>query len=232
MVGKVVLITGGKKGLGQKMAEFLANEGAAVWVTTRQSGDEYSLKPVQSGEIRDIQLDVTNESQVRNVFQHVFSLQHQLDVLVNNAGTGIFKPILETTLSEWKEVIETNLTGMFLCSREAFRYMKELGGGRIINIASVAGYIPIAENSAYGTSKYGVRGFSGILNEEGKRNNIRVSIVSPGVVYTDMSKERSGFYKEDMLRPEDVAETVLDIAKRPLHVRIDEVKILPPKGIL
>ena len=110
--------------------------------------------------------------------------------------------------------------------------MKEQGGGRMINIASVAGYIPIPENGAYGTSKYGVRGFSEILNEEGKPYNIRVSIVSPGVVFTDMSKERSGFHREDMLRPEDVAETVLDIAKRPLHVRIDEVKILPPKGIL
>ncbi|MGZ4164416.1 MAG: SDR family oxidoreductase, partial [Tumebacillaceae bacterium] len=156
----------------------------------------------------------------------------RLDVLVNNAGVGVFKPVVETTLAEWQAIMDTNLTGLFLCSKEAFKIMKPQGGGRIINIASVSGYIPIVENGAYGASKYAVRGFSDILNEEGKLHNIRVSTVSPGAVYTDMTVNRDFFNPADMLKPEDVAETILDIARRPLHVRIDEVKILPPKGVL
>ncbi|WP_367757303.1 SDR family oxidoreductase [Ammoniphilus sp. 3BR4] len=233
MSGKVVLITGGKRGLGKTMAEFLALEGASVWITSRQTNNsELSTEPVKPGEIREVQLDVTSEEQVKSVFQHVFSLHQRIDVLVNNAGTGIFKTVLDTSLEEWNQVIQTNLSGVFLCSKEAFRYMKVQGGGRVINLCSVSGYLPIPENGAYGASKFGVHGFSQILNEEGKRYNIRVSIVSPGAVYTDMTKDRPGFQKEDMLTPEDIAETILDIAKRPLHVRIDEVKILPPKGIL
>jgi len=232
MNGKVVLVTGGRRGLGKTIAETLAKEGASVWVTTRQAAQDFPREPVKPGEIGVIQLNVTDENHVRNVFQQISSLHKQIDVLINNAGIGVFKSVIETTLEEWNKVIQTNLTGVFLCSREAFHYMKEQGGGRIINLSSVAGYLPIPENGAYGTSKYAVRGFSEILNEEGKPWNIRVSIVSPGVVFTDMSKERPGFQREDMLMPKDVAETILDIAKRPLHVRIDEVKILPPKGIL
>ncbi|MBP1930930.1 SDR family oxidoreductase [Ammoniphilus resinae] len=232
MNGKVVIITGGKRGIGKSMAELLAKEGAAVWVTTRGTQHPLPTECVKPGQIVVIQLDVTNERQVRNVFQLIISLHQRIDVLINNAGIGVFKPVVDTSLEEWNEVIQTNVTGVFLCSREAFFFMKEQGGGRIINLSSVAGYLPIPENGAYGTSKYAVRGFSEILNEEGKPWNIRVSIVSPGAVFTDMSKERPGFQQGDMLRPEDVAETILDIAKRPLHVRIDEVKLLPSRGIL
>ncbi|RXT04549.1 SDR family oxidoreductase [Ammoniphilus sp. CFH 90114] len=232
LYGKTVLITGGTRGLGKSISTLLAKEGASVLVTSRNAEPTLWKTPVKSGEIQDLHLDVTNEEEVKQVFEHLASVQGRLDILINNAGVGIFKSIEETTLTEWNEVIQTNLTGVFLCSREAFKTMKKQNGGRIINISSVAGYLPIPENGAYGSSKFGVRGLSAILNEEGKPYNIRVSIVSPGAIQTDMSKDRTSFCSEDMLQPEDVAETVLDISKRPLHVRIDEVKILPPKGIL
>ncbi|MGZ4107639.1 MAG: SDR family oxidoreductase [Tumebacillaceae bacterium] len=232
MQGKVVLITGGTRGLGKTMAEYLAREGAAVWVTSRQASAPSAEQKAAFGEVREVLLDVTREDSVQALFQAVLATYGRLDVLVNNAGVGVFKPIVETTLAEWQAIMDTNLTGLFLCSKEAFKIMKPQGGGRIINIASVSGYIPIVENGAYGASKYAVRGFSDILNEEGKLHNIRVSTVSPGAVYTDMTVDRDFFNPADMLKPEDVAETILDIARRPLHVRIDEVKILPPKGVL
>jgi NAD(P)-dependent dehydrogenase (short-subunit alcohol dehydrogenase family) len=182
--------------------------------------------------VREVQLDVTSEASVRRLFAAAERCFGRIDVLVNNAGVGVFKPIEETTLAEWQLVMDTNLTGVFLCAREAFRHMKARGGGRIIHIGSVSGFIPIVENGAYGASKYGVRGLSHILNEEGKRLNIRSSVISLGAVYTDIWEGREGFAPSDMLALDDIAETVLDIARRPLHVRIDEVRLLPPKGVL
>lgn len=287
MENKVVLITGGRRGLGKTMAEYMLREGAYVWITSRSFPKESSAS-VESEAIQDkneqmeikgkeselwndhprlrqVYMDVTDENSVRYAFQEVEEVHGRLDVLVNNAGVGIFKPLEETTLTEWQQVLQTNVTGVFLCSREAVRLMKRQGsmgrgaavdgeiaptkislteedeaetrsqglaGGRIINIGSVSGYIPIPENGVYGASKYAVRGLSYILNEEGKGHNIRVSIVNPGAVYTDIWQGREGFDPEDMLQPEDIAATILDIAQRPLHVRIDEVNILPPKGVL
>lgn len=244
MKDKVVVITGGRRGLGATMAEYMLREGAIVWITSRTVAKELDTPLVGSaGRCRSAYLDVTDEQSVISFFEKVEKAHGRMDVLVNNAGMGVFKPLEETTLTEWQEVIQTNLTGLFLCSREAFKLMKKqtLGkdgveqkasGGRIINIGSVSGYIPIAENGAYGASKYGVRGLTYILNEEGKSHNIRASIVNPGAVYTDIWEGREGFDPQDMLQPEDIAETILDIAHRPLHVRIDEVNILPPKGVL
>lgn len=228
---KVVLVTGGTRGLGKAIAEKLANEGAAVWVTSRLADFPVETAP-RFGEIKEVYLDVRYEESVKNLFSLIANLHNRLDVLINNAGVGIFKSVLDTSLEEWNNIIETNLTGLFLCSREAFRIMKQQGGGRIINIASIAGCIPLIENGAYGTSKYAVRGFSKILNEEGKAANIRVSVISPGAINTGMAQDNPNFNPSDMLKPEEVAESVLDIAKRPLHTRIDEVKIFPPKGVL
>jgi 3-oxoacyl-[acyl-carrier protein] reductase len=232
MAGKTVLITGGARGLGKTMAETLAREGAAVWVTSRQAPPPSKELAAPFGEVREVHLEVSSEASVQELFTAMDEAYGRIDVLVNNAGVGVFKPVVDTTLDEWNEILSTNLTGLFLCSKEAFRRMKAQGGGRIINIASVSGFIPIVENGAYGASKYAVRGFSKILNEEGKHDNIRVSIISPGAVWTEIWDGREGFNPGDMLQPEDIAETVLDIAHRPLHVRIDEVKILPPKGVL
>jgi len=232
MEGKVVIITGGARGLGKTMAEYMARVGAAVWVTSRQAPKPSQEQKAACGEVREVYLDVDSEASILELFEQIDAVYGRVDVLVNNAGIGIFKPVVETTLEEWESIMRTNLTGLFLCSREAFKRMQAQDGGRIINIASVSGFIPIVENGAYGASKYAVRGFSQILNEEGKLHNIRVSIVSPGAVYTEIWEGREEFEPSDMLKPEDIAETVLDIARRPLHVRIDEVKILPPKGVL
>jgi NAD(P)-dependent dehydrogenase (short-subunit alcohol dehydrogenase family) len=230
--GKVVVVTGGRRGIGLAMAQLMAKEGARVWATSRQTASPRQVLAPENGGIAEVYLDVTQEESVRALFERIDASDGRIDVLVNNAGLGVFKPVEGMTLQEWENVINTNLTGVFLCSREAFKRMKAQGGGRIINIASVAGYIPLAGNIAYGASKYGVRGLSEILNEEGKAHQVRVSVVSPGAAYTEIWHGREGFSPDDMLKPEDVAEAVLDIARRPLHVRIDEVKILPPKGVL
>jgi NADP-dependent 3-hydroxy acid dehydrogenase YdfG len=110
--------------------------------------------------------------------------------------------------------------------------MRARGGGRIINMGSIADHRAIAGNSAYAASKFGLRGLSLTLAEEGADCGVRVSLVSPGAVATAIWADRDGFDPTEMLQPRDVAETVLDIVRRPLSVRLDEVRLLPPKGVL
>ncbi|GGF87226.1 SDR family oxidoreductase [Paenibacillus abyssi] len=230
LYGKVAAITGGAQGIGKKVGEMLAHAGASVW-----SGDLKGItnnRVPSAGEISQIYLDITDENQVIEFFAGIKAYQGKIDVLINCAGVGIFKPIAETTLEEWKRVLDINVTGLFLSSREAFKIMKCNSGGRIINLSSIAGYTPILNNGVYGTSKYAVHGFSQILNEEGKEENIRVTTVFLGATRTEMTDGQGLFDPSDMLPVEDAAEAIVDIAAKPLHVRIDEIKIMPPKGIL
>ncbi|HZG16726.1 MAG TPA: SDR family oxidoreductase [Candidatus Bathyarchaeia archaeon] len=231
MIGKLVLITGGTRGIGKTTAEWLAREGAAVCVTSRQTSPALPAAPLQSGTISTAMLDVTDEDSILRLFRW-FQEQHgQLDVLINNAGIGVFKPLADTTREEWETVMATNLTGLFLCSREAYRLMKRNGGGRIINLSSITGYMPIPHNGAYGSSKHAVRGFSQICNEEWKQDRVFVTTVSAGAVRTEITDNRL-FDPADMLQPEDIADAILNIASKPLSMRVDEIRILPPKGVL
>jgi short-subunit dehydrogenase len=152
--------------------------------------------------------------------------------LVNNAGVGTFKPIVDLSLAEFEETLKTNLTGSFLCMREAARRMKSKGGGRIIQIGSISDHLTLPENGAYAASKFGTRALVGVLNEELKHHGVHCSLVSPGATLTEIWQGRSGFDPNDMISPDDIATTVTDILMRPKGVRIDEVKILPSKGVL
>ena len=232
MRGKVVLITGGTRGLGKAMAELLAQNGAAVVVTSRKVRSVPKKSKAPFGSVMEMPLDVTSEKSVLKLFQWLDKNFTSLDVVVNNAGVGVFKPVTELSLHEWNETLVTNLTGVFLCSKEAFRRMKKQGGGRIINIGSIADYMALPQGSAYGASKCGVRGFTQVLNEEGHPHGVRATLISPGATFTEIWQGRKGFSAKDMLQPSDVAEAVLDVARRPLRVRIDEIRILPSKGVL
>jgi 3-oxoacyl-[acyl-carrier protein] reductase len=231
MLNKVVAITGGAGGIGKKVGELLASVGACVWLGDIQA-KEAQTPSALSGLIKHAYLDVTDEDSVVSFFNQIHETHGRIDILINCAGIGIFKPITDISLHEWNKVIDINLTGVFLCSREAFKAMKPNGGGRIINISSVAGYVPIVNNGVYGTSKYAVHGFSQILNEEGKHDNIRVTTVFLGATATEIVNNIGIFDPADLLDLDDIAEIFLDLAKKPLNMRIDEIKVLPPKGIL
>ena len=230
---KIALVTGAGTGVGRAASLALMNSGFTVVLAGRRMEMLEETKKLGDnvGKSLCVSADMTSPASIAALFDKVKETYGRLDVLFNNAGMTVKRASIEDVdIDEWKRVVDTNLTGPLLCTREAFRIMKAQGGGRIINISSVAGYLPIPENGAYGTSKFALNGFSQILNEEGKHHGVRVTIVDVGATMTDMSRDR--FDPADMLRPEDIAESVLDAARRPLHVRIDEVRILPPKGIL
>lgn len=228
---KLILITGGKTGLGRALAERLIKQRTTVIATSRQASFHEDLR-LTPGEIHLQQLDVTQEDSILRLFSWLNSLNRPLDVLVNNAGLGLFNAVEDITTAEWELIIKTNLTGAFLCSREAYRIMKEHGGGRIINIGSIANKVGLTNNLAYGASKWGLKGLSTNLGEEGKNHHIRVSHVTLGATYTEIWKSRPGFAKEDMLNPDMVAQYLSYLALLPLEIAVNEIEILPEKGVL
>lgn len=212
--GRVAIVTGGARGIGKAVARLLSEHGLKVVICSRnedelkKTADEISRDFPNSGTF--LTCDVSQESDVRNLFQSTLDQFGRLDVLVNNAGIIEVKSIEETDLSTWERTLGINLTGTFLCCREAFRTMKQPSGGSIVNVSSLAG-VPGVEKfpgfGSYTVSKYGLAGLGEILALEGIQKKIRVNTISPGAVDTKMLQQVA----PDMhpkLTPEEVAKVV------------------------
>jgi NAD(P)-dependent dehydrogenase (short-subunit alcohol dehydrogenase family) len=225
--GKVAFVTGGSRGIGRGIAVALANEGAKVAITARdRARAESAAREIGHGAI-GVACDVRSEEQVARAFQECDRLgAGGLDVLVNNAGVGLFGPVAEMSPADWRTVIETNLNGPFYCTREAIPRMKTRGGGYIFNISSLAGKNPFANGAAYNASKFGLNGFSEALMMEVRYDGIRVSYLMPGSVATEFgrgSTAKSGW----ALTPEDVAEVVIDLLRSPARALFSRVEMRP-----
>ena len=190
--GKVALVTGAGKNLGKAIALALADAGADVAVTSR------TLSEIQktAEEIREkgkkalaIPLDVTNFAQVESAVREIVSEFGRIDILVNNAVVRSYKSLLEMSENEWRGVIDTNLTGAFLCCKAVGPFMVRQGSGRIINISSVAGVQGIVNHTAYCASKGGLVLLTRALALEWAPYNILVNAVAPGLLAVRHSKE-------------------------------------------
>lgn len=214
---KIVLVTGGGRGIGKATALLFAREGARVITCSRTWEELAELKKGGSADtpVIDIRkVDISQEESVDGLFSYIRKTYGKLDILVNNAAVIIVTPFEQFSAAEWDTVMNINVRGSFLCSREAFRIMKSNGGGVIINISSLSG-VPDVEKfpgfSAYNVSKYGISGLTEICAVEGKPYNIRVCAISPGAVNTRMLKSAAPDLKPD-LQPEDVARKILFVA--------------------
>jgi 3-oxoacyl-[acyl-carrier protein] reductase len=226
--GKVALVTGGNRGIGRGIVEALAGEGATVVLTARGSaaGTE-AAREVGRGALGMV-CDVRAFESVQRLFGEIERRVGGVDVLVNNAGIGVFAPVAEMDPEDWRAVIETNLNGVFYCCRLAIPLMRRRGGGYIFNISSLAGKNPFATAGAYNASKFGLNGFSEALMMEVRYDNIRVSYLMPGSVATDFG--RGGTEKSDWaLRPEDVAAIVLDLLRSPARALYSRVEMRPSR---
>jgi NAD(P)-dependent dehydrogenase (short-subunit alcohol dehydrogenase family) len=200
--GKVAIITGGGRGLGQQIAQAYVEAGAKVVLCSRRVENCEQVKQeleAQGGEALALQLDVTNPASVQEVVDRTLEHFGKIDILVNNSGTSWGAPALEMPYDAWMKVIQTNLTGTFLMSQAVGRHMKEQGGGKIINIASVAGLRgsdPEALDAVgYNASKGGVITLTKDLAVKWARYNIYVNAIAPGFFPTKMTKvvlERAG----------------------------------------
>ncbi|HLH42107.1 MAG TPA: SDR family oxidoreductase [Bryobacteraceae bacterium] len=233
LAGKVILVTGGTRGIGRAIARRLLEEGGAVGICgRRQETVERAVRELGEeggGKVTGKAADVRNYEQVAELFRFIDGELGQLDVLVNNAGVGLFRPVRDLALEEWKETIETNLSGAFYCSREALFRFETSGSGYIVNIGSLAGKHAFAGGAAYNASKFGLRGFSEALMQDVRAQNVRVSSVMPGSVATGFGgNETTG--SEWRIWPEDVAEIVSMLLRMPPRTMVSSVEVRPAKS--
>jgi 3-oxoacyl-[acyl-carrier protein] reductase len=234
--GKVAVVTGGTKGIGRAIAEALAREGMDVCVGARSMDEvRQAVRELETvGEISatGAACDVRVNEECEALIAHAVEELGGVDVLVNNAGVGLFKPVEETTPEEFRAVLETNLFGVFYCCRAAVPEMKRRGGGYIINISSLAGANPHPSMAAYNASKFALNGFSEALMQEVRHERIKVSYVMPGSVNTEFGGGTVSDERAWQLQPDDVARVVCDLLRhdeRSLPSRVEIRPSRPPK---
>ena len=224
---RVAAITGGASGLGREMAHTFAREGARVFILdmayerAREVASE--LNPVESGAHGAVEINVSSSDSVKAAFHSIRSQARRLDVLVNSAGIREIVELFELDEAEWRRVIDVNLTGSFLCAREAARLMLDSGGGSIINISSVAGLRGFNDRPAYAASKAGVVGLTYSLSRDLAPRGIRANCIAPGLMRTPLTE---GYYVDEKWvsgipdfvpigrpgKPDDVARVALFLA--------------------
>lgn len=226
--GKVAIVTGGGTGIGKGIARTFAAEGARVVIASRS---EQTLNEV-AGELGDQVLamptDLKVESQIATLFKRTIAEMGQLDILVNNSGVFEGGPIEELSLETWQHVIDVNLTGVFLCTREAMKIMKPAGGGRIINIGSISAQMPRMNSAPYTTTKHALVGLTKSTALEGRDFGVVASILHPGNVLTEL-RDNSALAQnqEPMMSTDDIAMAALTMASLPLNVNMLEAIVLP-----
>jgi 3-oxoacyl-[acyl-carrier protein] reductase len=183
------------------------------------------------GKVKGKAADVSVHEDVQALFEFVDRESGGLDVLVNNAGVGIFAKVSRITLEEWDKMIHTNLNGAFYCSREALSRFAQRNAGYIVNISSLAGKNAFAGGAAYNASKFGLNGFSEALLMDTRYDNVRVSTVMPGSVATEFGRgEGGGNEGEDWkVHPEDVAAIVRMLLQMPERTIVSQVEVRPAK---
>ncbi|HEX6622932.1 MAG TPA: SDR family oxidoreductase [Pyrinomonadaceae bacterium] len=234
--GKTAIVTGSTKGIGRAIAEALSRAGMNVCVSARKIEEiEQTVRELEGageGGVTGAACDVRDYEEVRALFEHAVAEFGGVDVLVNNAGVGIYKPVEEISPEEFRAVLETNLFGVFYCTREAIPLMKQRGGGYIVNISSLAGTNAHPRMAAYNASKFGLNGFSEALMQEVRHDGIKVSYVMPGSVNTEFGGDTVSAEKSWQLQPEDVARVVTALLahdERSLPSRVEIRPSRPPK---
>lgn len=224
------IVTGASKGIGRAIAERLANEGANLALLARSEDllkDRVADCIKRGVEARAFACDVAHEAAVTNAISGAIDWLGGVDLLVNNAGLGYFGSIDELTVTQFDEMIDTNMRGVFLCSRAVVPRMKADGGGVIVNIASIAGKAGSLGGTGYVGSKFGVMGMSECMGLDLRPHNIRVAAICPGSVNApDFRQNRSTRVKpENMIQASDVAEAVVYVASQPSRIFIRELEI-------
>jgi|ERR1044072_2163235 NAD(P)-dependent dehydrogenase (short-subunit alcohol dehydrogenase family) len=232
---KTAIVTGGTKGIGRAIAQALLAEGISVCLTARHQDEiDEAVRQLDGSDGRAIGFacDVRDYDQVKKLVDHAVKELGGLDILINNAGIGMFETVAETSPEDFRAVLETNLFGVFYCCHESIPAMKKRAGGYIINISSLAGANPHPRMAAYNASKFGLNGFSEALMQEVRHDNIKVSYIMPGSVNTEFGGDSPSDEKIWQLTPQDIARVVIDLLKhddRSLPSRIEIRPSKPPR---
>jgi 3-oxoacyl-[acyl-carrier protein] reductase len=230
LASQVALITGAGRGIGAAIAAKIASMGAAVVLAGRTRGPLESTADAiikAGGQAEAVVCDVMHFSSVEPLAAHIDKTFGRLDILVNNAGVGGFGgPLHQLPLESWDQVLNTNLRGVYFCIRAFAPLMIRARAGHIINISSLAGKNALPNGAAYAASKWGLNGLSYSVAEELRAYNIRVSVVCPGSVDTELSPH-TGKDPAKMLRPEDVAHAVAMLVTQAPQSFVSEILLRP-----
>jgi NADP-dependent 3-hydroxy acid dehydrogenase YdfG len=235
--GKVAIVTGASSGIGEATALALAEEGAKVVGTARRSDRLEELgKRIGEGFLA-VTADVRREDDCERIVEESVDRFGRVDILVNNAGVMLLGPVPGADTEDWRRMIDTNLYGLIYCTHKALPTMLAQGSGHIVNISSVAGRTAGPMSGVYNLTKWGVNGFSESLRQQVYDKNIRVTVIEPGAVATELRdhitvpqvKAETDAWAESMeqLESEDIAAAVLYAVTQPRRVNVNEILIRP-----
>ena len=226
--GQIALVTGGGTGIGKAIAKAMLAEGAKVIIVGRK---EEILKEAQAELGSDIEMmkcDVTQEDQVKKVYENIISKHGKIDILINNAGMAAKAKSYEMSYDLWKKVVDVNLNGAFLCAREAMKIMVNQKSGRIINIGSISGQMSRPENAPYTATKFAIEGLTRALALDGRDHGVAVSVIHPGNAATNIWKGREEISEREGLIPlEDLGKLAVTMLTMSPNVNILGSVILP-----
>ena len=243
MADRVAVVTGAASGIGEATARALAGAGYAVALAARREDRINELAEEIAGgggKALAVPTDVGDESSARALIQTTKDELGSVDVLVNNAGVMLLGPIFGADTEDWRRMVDVNLLGLMYCSHAVLPVMQEQGGGHIVNLSSVAGRVASMGSGVYNATKWGVGAFSESLRQEVLDFGVRVTIIEPGYVETELqghneipivvetmakNKEEIG----EVLQAEDIANAILYAIEQPHHVSINEVLVRPTK---
>ncbi|MEU8347198.1 SDR family NAD(P)-dependent oxidoreductase [Spirillospora sp. NPDC048832] len=240
LAGKVILVTGASSGIGEATALALSAEGAKLAAGARRADRLAALADKAPGEVLPVDLDVTDQRSVQAAVAKTVDRFGALDVLVNNAGVMLNGPIADADTTEWTRMVETNLLGSMYAVHAALPHLLE-SKGTVLQVSSTSGRIASAGGAVYAATKFGVNAFSEGLRQEVTAQGVRVVIVEPGFVSTELtdhlshpaSRAAAQQLAASMrtLQPEDIANAVVYALTQPHHVAVNEILIRPTDQI-
>lgn len=243
LTGRTIAITGASSGIGEATALACAAAGAAVALAARREDRITELArriEDEGGRAVALPTDVADERQARAFVEHAYEQLGGLDGLVNNAGVMLLGPVAGAPTEEWRRMVDVNLLGLLYCTHAALPVMLEAGRGDIVNVSSVAGRIAGAGSAVYNLTKFGVGAFSEALRQEVTAAGIRVTIVEPGAVTTELQGHNRPEIQEiiakrmaamEPLEADDVARAIVYALAQPQHVAINEVLVRPTQQV-
>jgi NADP-dependent 3-hydroxy acid dehydrogenase YdfG len=243
--GTVALVTGASSGIGEATALTLAANGAAVAIAARRKDrlDELAGQiEAAGGRALTLEADITEEAQAREAVRRTVAELGRLDTLINNAGVMLLGPIVDAPLDEWEQMIAINVQGLLYCGHAALPHLLAAAQDSprrvadMVNISSVAGRVARSGSGVYNLTKHGVGAFSESLRQELASRHVRVSLVEPGAVATELSSHNRPEIREQIqqrfgqierLQSQDIADTITFIVTRPRHMAVNEVLVRP-----
>ncbi len=227
--GQTALVTGGGRGIGRAVAKAVASKGARVFLAARTASElESTVEEIRAGGglAEPVPTDLASEQDILSLFAGIRKQTDRLDILINNAGVGIFGPIVDFASADFDKVMRVNAKAAFLCCQQALRLMIPKRSGYIINISSVVGIKGYPNQGAYTASKHAILGLTKSLAVEAQEQGIRVSAILPGGVHTRLVADaRPDLDPQILMQPEDIAHTVLFLLSLSDRAAIDQIYI-------